>query len=119
MRLRPPALWAVKNVNAIFEKGMALRDAANSGQATEAAWKAQGALQIWRAAYAAAYREMLAIEDQLEAYAQGAGIPDEIFEHPKEVEHLLESYTTMKVVCAKAAEACQAVKAADDDPWPF
>ena len=34
-------------------------------------WQAHGdALQIWRAAYAAAYREMLAINHQLEAYAE-------------------------------------------------
>jgi hypothetical protein len=106
-------------VNAIFERGMALRDAANSGQGTEAARKAQGALQIWRAAYAAAYREMLAIEDQLEAYARGAGQMDEIPEHPDELERHFESYTYMKAVCAKVAEARQAAKAAGDEGRPF
>jgi hypothetical protein len=106
-------------VNAIFEKGMALRDAAHNGQATRAARKAQGELQIWRAAYAAAYRELLAIKDQLKAYARGAGVPDEIFEHPKEAEQRIESYTYMKAVCAIAAEARQAAKAAGDEPWPF
>jgi hypothetical protein len=106
-------------VNAIFKKGMTLRDAAHSGQTTEAARKAHGALQIWRAAYAAAYREMLAIEDQLEAYAQGAGQMDEIPEHPDELERYFKSYTYMKAVWAIAAEARQGAKAASDESWPF
>jgi hypothetical protein len=42
---------------------------------------AHGALQILCAAYAAAYRQILAINHQLEAYT---GTPDTIFEHPKE-----------------------------------
>jgi hypothetical protein len=93
-------------VNAIFEKGMALRDAAHSGRATKAVWQAHGALQIWRAAYAAAYREMLAINDHLEAYARGGGQTSEIPEHPDELERRFESYT-------------RAAKAAGDEPWPF
>ena len=98
-------------VNAIFENGMVARDAAHGGQATEAARKAHGALKIWRAAYAAAYREMLAIEDQLEAYARGAGQMDEIPEHPEDaLERRFESYTYMKAVCAMVAEAPQAAK---------
>jgi hypothetical protein len=113
------AVGRAEAVHAIFEKGMALRDAAHSGRATKAVRKADGALQIWRAAYAAAYREMLAIKDQLEAYAQGAGIPDTIFEHPKEVEQYIKNYAEMKADCAKAAQARQATTAAGDEPWPF
>lgn len=70
-------------VNAIYEKGTAVCEAAHNGQASEATRNAEGALSIWRAAYAAAYREMLAIEDQNRAYVRGGGIPDTIFEHPK------------------------------------
>jgi hypothetical protein len=55
-------------VKAIFEEGLARARArpARGVQGTEAIWKAHGAFQIWHAAYAAAYREMLAIEDQLD-----------------------------------------------------
>jgi hypothetical protein len=45
-----------------------LRDAAHSGETTEVTWQAHGALQIWRAAYAAAYWEMLAINHQTRRY---------------------------------------------------
>jgi hypothetical protein len=51
-------------VTAIYDQGMAIRDAAHKGDATEPTWRARGALQIWGAAFAATYREMLAIEDQ-------------------------------------------------------
>jgi hypothetical protein len=73
----------------------------------------------------------LAIEDQLEAYVQGGGQMDEIPDHPDELERHFENYSYMKVVCAMAAEARQAAKAANaaearqatkaasNEPWPF
>jgi len=105
-------------VSTIYTQGMAVRDAAHSGAATEATWQARGALQIWRAAYAAAYREMLVIKDQLEAYAQGAGIPDTIFEHPKErAAHLelIEHEGEMR----EGAGTATGEEARDDEVWPF
>jgi len=42
-----------------------LRDTAYTGETTEVTWQAHGSLQILRAAYAAAFRQMLAINHQL------------------------------------------------------
>ena len=50
-----------------------LRDTAYTGETTEVTWQAHGALQILRAAYAAAFRQML----------RHTGTLDTIFEHPK------------------------------------
>lgn len=100
-------------VSSIFEIGMAFRKAACKGQGTEAARKAYGALCIWRAAYAAAYREMLAIEDQLNAYAAGAGIMSEIPEPPKEAER------RGNVTAVRAANACQTADELGDDSLSF
>lgn len=103
-----------KAVNAIFDQAMAVRDRAYSGQATHETCKARGALHVWRAAYAAAYREMLAIEDELKTYAQGGGLMDTIPEHLEEVKRRIDGYADMKAACAKAAQAPY-----DDDELPF
>jgi hypothetical protein len=50
--------------------------ACNGDQDARETWKAEGALEIWRVAYAAIYREMLAIKDQADAMFCGAGLPD-------------------------------------------
>jgi hypothetical protein len=49
-------------------------------------------LEIWRVAYAAIYREMLAIEDQAKAMACGAGLPDGLPGiTPREVAHTISN----------------------------
>jgi hypothetical protein len=66
--------------------------ACNGDQADRETWKAQGALEIWRVAYAAIYREMLAIKDQAEAMVCGAGVPDGLPGiTPREVAHTISN----------------------------
>jgi hypothetical protein len=53
-------------------------------------WKAEGALQFWRVAYAAIYRERLAIKDQEAAFVGGAGTPSGLPGiTPREVAHTI------------------------------
>jgi hypothetical protein len=75
----------------IMNRGEAITAiACNGDQADRETWKAQGALEIWRVAYAAIYREMLAIKDQAEAMACGAGLPDGLPGiTPREVAHAI------------------------------
>ena len=61
-----------------------LKSAAFDGPPTPASRKAEGALLLWRAAYAAAYRELLMVEEWDRSLARGAGLPPSINEHPFE-----------------------------------
>ena len=92
-----------------------LRDVAHGGETTEVTWQAHGdALQIWRAAYAAAYREMLAINHQLEAYAASRTRSSSI---PKRAAHLelIQHEGGMR----QGAGAATSEEARDDQGWPF
>ena len=71
-------------------------------------------LPIFVALDSTAYREMLAIEDELKTYAQGGGLMDTIPEHLEEVKRRIDGYADMKAACAKAAQAPY-----DDDELPF
>ena len=56
----------------IRKQGQAIRDeASKSDQAARETWKAQGALEMWRVAYAAAHRRQLGFEGEV-------GWPDEL-----------------------------------------
>ena len=76
-------------------------------------WQAHGALQILRAAYAATYRQMLAINHQLEAYRH----PGQIFEHPKERAAHLE--LIRQEGCARGQARQRAKKLGMIKGWPF
>jgi hypothetical protein len=95
-----------------------LHDTAYSGETTEVTWQAHGALQILRAAYAATYRQMLAINHQLEACARGAGTPDTIFEHPEERAAHLE-LIQHEGGMRQGAGVTTSEEARDDQGWPF
>jgi hypothetical protein len=61
-----------------------LKSAAFDGPPTPASRKAEGALLLWRAAYAAAYRELLVAEEWDRSLERGSGLPPSINEHPFE-----------------------------------
>jgi hypothetical protein len=77
----------------IMSRGQAITAiACNGDQDARETWKAEGALEIWRVAYAAIYREMLAIKDQAEAMVCGAGVPDGLPGiTPREVAHTIRN----------------------------
>lgn len=68
----------------IAERAEALKSAAFDGPPTPASRKAEGALLIWRAAYAEAYRELLTVEEWERSLARGSGLPPSINKHPFE-----------------------------------
>jgi hypothetical protein len=75
----------------IMSRGEAITAiACNGDQADRETLKAQGAREIWRVAYAAIFREMLAIQDQAQAMACGTGVPDGLPGiTPREVAHTI------------------------------
>ena len=68
----------------IRKRGEELKSAAFDGPPTPASRKAEGALLLWRKAYDAAYRELLAAEEWDRALARGAGLNPSINQHPFE-----------------------------------
>jgi hypothetical protein len=68
----------------IEKRAQLLLSAAFDGPPTPASRKAEGALLLWRAAYTAAYRELLAAEEWESSLARGAGLSPHISEHPFE-----------------------------------
>jgi hypothetical protein len=68
----------------IATRAEALKSLAFDAPPTPASRKAEGALLVYRAAYAASYREILMVEEWDRSLARGSGLPPDISKHPFE-----------------------------------
>jgi hypothetical protein len=68
----------------IETRAEAVKSAAFDGPPTPASRRAEGSLSVWRAAYEAAYRELLVIEEWDRSLERGGGLLPSINKHPFE-----------------------------------